>query len=59
MQALWRFLQEEDGPTAVEYAVMLGLILAACLVAVDLLGTNTSNSFGNARDKINAAVSAS
>jgi pilus assembly protein Flp/PilA len=59
MQALRRFLEEEDGPTAVEYAVMLGLILAGCLVAIDLLGGNTANSFANASDKINAAVSAS
>jgi pilus assembly protein Flp/PilA len=57
MQALCRFIESEDGPTAVEYAVMLALILAACLVAIDLLGTNTAASFGIARDKINTAVS--
>jgi pilus assembly protein Flp/PilA len=40
-----RFLSEEDGPTAVEYAVMLALILVACVTAITTLGTTTSGSF--------------
>ena len=42
-----RFLRNEDGPTAVEYAVMLSLIIVVCLVAVTALGSNASATFGN------------
>jgi len=37
---LQRFLTSEDGPTAVEYAVMLALIVIVCLTAITTLGTN-------------------
>ena len=40
-----RFLASEDGPTAVEYAVMLALILVACITVVTTLGTNVSQTF--------------
>ena len=40
-----RFLASEDGPTAVEYAVMLALILVACITVVSSLGTNVSKTF--------------
>ncbi|MCF7960948.1 MAG: Flp family type IVb pilin [Pirellula sp.] len=43
--ALKRFLKSEDGPTAVEYAVMLSLIVVVCLTAVSTLGKRTSSSF--------------
>jgi pilus assembly protein Flp/PilA len=39
------FLKEEDGPTAVEYAVMLALIIVVCLAAVGTLGTNANATF--------------
>ena len=39
------FLKKEDGPTAVEYAVMLSLIIVVCLVAITALGTNASKTF--------------
>ena len=42
-----RFLRDEDGPTAVEYAVMLARIITACFTAIASLGSNTSNSFSN------------
>jgi pilus assembly protein Flp/PilA len=41
------FLTSEDGPTAVEYAVMLALIIVACIAAVTLLGTNLSTKYSN------------
>ena len=41
------FLVSEDGPTAVEYAVMLALIVVVCLVAIESLGTNTKTTFEN------------
>ena len=42
-----RFLVSEDGPTAVEYAVMLALIVVVCLVAIGQIGTNANTTFGN------------
>lgn len=44
---LQQFLLEEDGPTAVEYAVMLALIVIVCLTAISSIGTNASTTFGN------------
>jgi len=42
---LKRFLKSEDGPTAVEYAVMLSLIIVVCLTAVTNIGKNTNSTF--------------
>ena len=42
------FLKEEDGPTAVEYAVMLALIVVVCLAAVGTIGTNANDKFNEA-----------
>ena len=44
-QALIRFVKAEDGPTAVEYAVMLALIIVVCISAITLLGSNANNTF--------------
>ncbi len=44
-QKLVTFLKAEDGPTAVEYAVMLALIIVVCIAAVSTLGTTVSSSF--------------
>ena len=48
-----RFLRDESGPTAVEYAVMLALILVACITIVTTLGTSVSGTFS----KVNASMS--
>ena len=42
-----RFLVSEDGPTAVEYAVMLALIVIVCLTAISSIGTNANTTFDN------------
>ena len=42
-----RFLRDEDGPTAVEYAVMLALIIVVCVAAVTTLGGNAKATFNN------------
>jgi pilus assembly protein Flp/PilA len=39
------FLAREDGPTAVEYAVMLALIIVVCITAITALGTNANKTF--------------
>ena len=51
------FLKKEDGPTAVEYAVMLALIVVVCIAAITMLGRNANEIFANAA--LNAAVSGS
>jgi len=43
----YQFLREEDGPTAVEYAVMLALIIVVCITAITTLGTNANQTFSN------------
>ena len=52
-----RFLTSEDGPTAVEYAVMLALIVIVCLAAISQLGTNANTTFTNVAGSIGAAAS--
>jgi pilus assembly protein Flp/PilA len=39
------FLVKEDGPTAVEYAVMLALIIVVCIGAITTLGNNAQTTF--------------
>ncbi len=45
VQQVRQFLVSEDGPTAVEYAVMLALIIVVCLTAISAIGTNASSTF--------------
>jgi pilus assembly protein Flp/PilA len=52
-----RFLAGEDGPTAVEYAVMLALIVVVCITAITTLGTNANKVYSNV--SLNAAASGS
>jgi pilus assembly protein Flp/PilA len=49
------FLENEDGPTAVEYAVMLALVLVACITLITTLGGTTSTTFS----KVNSSVTGS
>ena len=44
-KSLVSFLKKEDGPTAVEYAVMLALIIVVCLAAITTVGSNTNETF--------------
>jgi pilus assembly protein Flp/PilA len=52
---LQRFLVSEDGPTAVEYAVMLALIVIVCLTAINSLGTNAKTTFTNVANSISGS----
>ena len=56
-QAVVNFMAREDGPTAVEYAVMLALIIVVCLAAITTLGQNANGTFNNVA--LNAAVTSS
>ena len=57
LQAVTRFLQEEDGPTTVEYAVVLSLILGVCIASIGHLATAVGTSFNTSSAAINAAIS--
>jgi pilus assembly protein Flp/PilA len=57
VQSVARFLKAEDGPTAVEYAVMLALIIVVCIVAITAMGTNANKTFSNVA--LNTAVGTS
>ncbi|MEM9827191.1 MAG: Flp family type IVb pilin [Planctomycetota bacterium] len=52
-ESVKEFLKEEDGPTAVEYAVMLALIVVVCLGAVGTVGTNAEARFTDVATAIN------
>ena len=56
-QAFVSFLKNEDGPTAVEYAVMLALIVVVCITAITTLGTNANNTFSYTANKLGGASS--
>ncbi len=51
------FVRNEDGPTAVEYAVMLALIVVVCITAITTLGTNANNTFSYVGNKIGGSGS--
>jgi pilus assembly protein Flp/PilA len=42
-----RFLCGEDGPTAVEYAVMLALIIVVVFAAVQTVGSKTNRVYSD------------
>ena len=56
-KALVSFINDESGPTAVEYAVMLALIIVVCITAITALGTNANNTFSYVGDKIGGTAS--
>jgi pilus assembly protein Flp/PilA len=53
------FLKAEDGPTAVEYAVMLALIIVVCIGAVTTLGSNANKTFTSVGNAVNVGGSGS
>ena len=50
---LVKFAKAEDGPTAVEYAVMLALIIVVCITAISTLGSNANSTFGKVGNAVN------
>ena len=56
-QAIVNFLNREDGPTAVEYAVMLALIIVVCITAITALGSNANVTFSSVSDTIGGTAS--
>jgi pilus assembly protein Flp/PilA len=56
-QRFVNFLKREDGPTAVEYAVMLALIIVVCITAITALGTNANATFSSVSNTIGSTAS--
>ena len=56
-QAVTQFLAREDGPTAVEYAVMLALIIVVCITAITALGSNANKTFDSVSTTIGGTSS--
>jgi len=56
MRPLWKFLRDESGPTAVEYAVMLALIIGVCIGAIGLFGTTASGSWQDTSGKLSTSM---
>jgi pilus assembly protein Flp/PilA len=56
-QRFVNFLKREDGPTAVEYAVMLALIIVVCITAITALGTNANATFSSVSNSIGSTAS--
>ncbi len=52
VNSITRFLISEDGPTAVEYAVMLALIIVVCLTAIQAVGTNANAKFNTVKNAL-------
>ena len=50
-----RFIQEEEGATAVEYAVMIVLIIVVCLTVVGFLGQEVKNAFTTVQESMAAS----
>jgi pilus assembly protein Flp/PilA len=51
------FVKREDGPTAVEYAVMLALIIVVCIGAITTLGSNANATFTSVGSAVNVSSS--
>jgi pilus assembly protein Flp/PilA len=56
-QAVVNFMKREDGPTAVEYAVMLALIIVVCITAITALGSNANKTFNSVSTTIGGSGS--
>ena len=59
MKCILRFLRDESGPTAVEYAVMLALILCVCIGAVSFFGSTASGSWQDTSSKLGSSMGGS
>ena len=51
------FISREDGPTAVEYAVMLALIIVVCITSITTLGSNAKATYTTVGNKLQSSSS--
>ena len=57
IQSAVEFLRTEDGPTAVEYAVMLALIIVVCIAAITAIGQNANSTFSQVGSTLGTTAS--
>jgi pilus assembly protein Flp/PilA len=55
LQKIQRFVRSDDGPTAVEYAVMIALIVLVCFASIQAVGTNTAPVFQRTAQSLGTA----
>ena len=55
-QTIRRFLRGEEGPASVEYAVLLLLVILACITAIQVFGMATANSFQDSSEQMSDAI---
>jgi len=55
LASIMRFMASEDGPTAVEYAVMLALIVVVCIAILQSLGTSISGTFSSVQSSVSGS----
>jgi len=56
MNRVLRFLKDEDGPTALEYAIVISLIFVAAIAGITFFGQATNDSMGSSAGSIEKAV---
>jgi len=54
-KAFRNFVRGEEGPTAVEYAVMLALIIIVSIISITSLGTNVNKTFTKVSNTLGSA----
>ena len=57
LRVVANFLWREEGPTAVEYAVMLALIIVVCIAAITTLGSNANQTFTTVGNAVGSTAS--
>jgi pilus assembly protein Flp/PilA len=58
VEKIARFLRDESGPAAIEYAMLIGLIFLAVLTAITAVGQATSTSMETSEDRLQEALEA-
>jgi pilus assembly protein Flp/PilA len=56
MESLWKLWRDESGATAVEYAVMLALIIGVCIGAVTVFGSTANGSWQDTSSKLGSSM---
>ena len=56
MKLLMRFLRDESGPTAVEYAVMLALVIGSCIASISFFGSEAGGSWVDTSSRLSTAM---
>ena len=56
IERIRKFLTDDSGPTAVEYAVMLAMIVGVCIASVNVLANGVGTSFQSSADEISGAM---